>query len=91
MSIYAIGTEVQEKTGRVRKKVEGSKWISRGRYSYMEATKESLDSDQRVFHKDGDRANDSPDNLVAIRFSGTRYELKHSRVIWFPKNSPRYK
>jgi hypothetical protein len=82
--IYTIGTEVQEKNGRVRKKVDEGKWISRGRYVYMKANSEELSSDHRVFHKNGDKANDEPKNLVAIKFNGTRYGLLHSRVLYVP-------
>lgn len=82
---YKIGTEVQSKHGNVRKKIGHSKWTPRARYAYMRAHKRKLDQFDRVFHIDGDRANDNPKNLVAIRFSGNRYSLKRSRVIWEPK------
>lgn len=82
---YPIQTEVQEKSGRVKKKTDEGKWEGRNRINWMKAHKASLEEGQRVFHIDGDKKNDEPDNLVAITFNGPRYSLSHSRVIWMPK------
>ena len=93
---YPIGTEVQDKTGRVKKRLSDAemkdfntknKWISRGRYAWMKEHGEELNENQRVFHIDGDKKNDDPSNLVPITFSGTRYELAHSRVLWVPRQA----
>lgn len=84
---YPIGTVVQEKSGRAKVKVGEREWIGRGRYEYQKANpREKVNGDQRVFHIDGDRFNDDPDNLVAITFTGTIYNLSHSRVIHLPKS-----
>lgn len=85
-----IGTEIQDKSGRVKKKVEdidGAKWVGRNRYNWMMHHKKDLTENDKVYHIDGDKGNDDPSNLVAIRFSAARYSLKHSRVVWVPKNS----
>ncbi len=86
---YDDGTEVQQKRGRVLKKIriddDTTKWVGRGRYVYMKTFKVDLDQDQRVFHIDGDKANDDPKNLVPIRFGGPVYNLAHAKVVWSPK------
>lgn len=93
---YLLGTEVQEKSGRVKKKVadlDGAKWVSRGRYNYMREHKIDLDPNQRIFHANGDCADDSPQNLVCIRFAGKHYDLIHSKVVYHPpqpKKAPVY-
>lgn len=88
---YLVGTQVQDKQGRIKVKVsagdEGSKWISRGRYNYMKHYKIDLTEFHRVFHIDGDIANDDPKNLTAIKFSGKRYNFETSRVVFEPKTA----
>lgn len=88
---YTVGTQVQDKQGRVKVKVssgdDGSKWMSRGRYNYMKHYKIDLSEFHRVFHIDGDIANDDPKNLTAIKFSGKRYSFERSRVIFEPKGA----
>lgn len=83
---HLIETEVQDKSGRVRKKIlvgRKGKWIARGRYIY--GLSHDLDRSQRVFHIDGDRTNDEPDNLVAIAFGVHSYKLSQSRVVFTPR------
>lgn len=90
--IYDVGTEVQEKSGRVKKKLRDGSWITRGRFIYMNKLGKHLDHLDRVFHINGDVSDDNPRNLVAIRFSGNRYTLRTSRVLWEPrppKNLPK--
>lgn len=85
---YLAGTEVQEKSGRVKKKIEdidGAKWIGRNRFNYMKHHKRELDENEKVYHINGDKADDNPENLVAIKFSGVRYALKTSKVVWEPR------
>ncbi len=87
---YEIGTEVQEKSGRVKKKVEdldGAKWIGRNRYNWIKHHKKDLGENDKVYHIDGNKENDDPSNLVAITFSAVKYKLTHSRVVWEPKNT----
>jgi len=83
--IYDIGTEVQEKSGRVKKKLNDGTWITRGRFIYMNKLGKELTPLDRVFHINGVADDDKPRNLVAIRFSGRRYNLQTSRVVWEPK------
>jgi len=90
---YELGTEVQEKSGRVKKKIEdldGAKWVGRNRYNWMQHHKKELGDNDKVYHIDGDKSNDDPSNLVAIKFSGVKYSLKHSRVVWEPKGGEKH-
>ena len=84
MSGYPVGTQVEDKDGRIKIKLPDGKWISRARYEYMKAKKADLDGNQRVFCIDGDRQNHDIKNLVPITFNGTRYSIAHSRVIYSP-------
>lgn len=83
--IYQTGTEVQEKSGRVKKKLNDGSWITRGRFIYINKLGKKLDKFDRVFHINGIADDDTPRNLVAIRFAGNRYSLRTSKVIWTPK------
>ncbi len=85
MKGYLIGTEVQEKSGWVRKKIGKNKWIGRGRYTWIKAHKKELTKNHKVYHVDGKKDNDNPKNLVAILFSGIVHVLESSRVIYRPK------
>lgn len=90
---YLVGTEVQEKSGRVKKKVEdvdGAKWVGRNRYNWMMHHKKDLDQNDKVYHINGNKEDDDPSNLVAIRFSGVRYNIKSSRVVWEPKGGKKH-
>lgn len=85
MSGYLPGTQVEDKSGRIKIKTKDGKWIGMGRHRYIEVKKVQLTQDQRVFHIDGDRHNFDINNLVPISFNGTTYSLAHSRVIYIPK------
>ena len=82
---YDVGTEVQEKSGRVKKKVGDGKWVGRNRHNWEKFFKKDLSDTQRVFHINGDKADDSPKNLVAIEFSRKVYNLKRSKIVWAPE------
>lgn len=82
---FPVGTVIQEKTGRVKVKTDERQWTSRGRHEYEKEHKIKLSGEQRVYHMDGDKANDDPYNLVAITFSGTVYTFSRSRVLFIPK------
>ncbi len=84
-SRHDVLTEVQEKSGRVRKKIGKGEWMGRNRYNWMKYHKKDLDENMRVFHINGDKADDDPGNLVAIQFNRTVYNLTHSTVVWRPK------
>lgn len=87
---YELGTEIQDKSGRVKKKIgdsEGAKWMGRNRYNWMQHHKRELEDGEKVFHMNGDKADDTPGNLVAIKFIGIKYNLKRSRVVYAPKKS----
>jgi hypothetical protein len=93
---YEPGTEVQEKSGRVKKKIfisdtEGCKWMSRGRYNFMQKYKVDLTENDKVYHIDGNKENDDPSNLVAIHFNAVRVNISHSRVVWEPPKTQKYK
>lgn len=85
---YLIGTQVQEKNGRIKVKVgdvDGAKWISKGRHDYMRQYKEDLTPFDRVYFKNGNPEDFTKGNLVAIKFTGARVSLQHSKVIYQPK------
>lgn len=81
---YKSGTQVQDKTGRVKVKLPSGKWEGRGRYNFNKVVRR-VRPHERVFHLDGDRANDNPKNLVAVAFGIKHYDIATSRVVWAPK------
>lgn len=84
---YPEGTIIQQKTGYIQVKVKG-RWISQGRLHYQKAHG-TLEREQRVYHIDGDRTNNDEDNLVAITFSTTRFQLlPQRRIMFMPKLKP---
>lgn len=79
---YPLGTQVQSKQGYVKVKTREG-WVGRNRYNWALAHGD-LSKNQKVYHINGDKADDKPHNLVAISFNTTKYALKHSRVLWIP-------
>lgn len=84
---HELGTEVQEKSGRVRKKVGDGTWMGRNRYNWMRHYKKEIPDNCRIYHRNGDKADDSIDNLIDIHFSTKVYALKHSQVVFVPKKT----
>jgi hypothetical protein len=92
MSIYLTGTEVQNKNGSVKKKLSDGSWIGRNRYIAMQKIlHRDLLENERVYHLDGDKANDEPENLAVIKFQTKLYKLQHSRVVFAPQKDKNYK
>lgn len=88
ISNYPAGTIIQNKTGYIHVKQPNGKWIGQGRLNYIKEHGH-LSDDQRVYHIDGDRTNNSEENLVAITFSTTRFQLlPQRRIMFMPKLKP---
>ncbi len=50
-----------------------------------ELSKGDLEPGDKVYHIDGDRTNNKPNNLAKIHFNQTKFiMLKESRVLWMP-------
>lgn len=83
---YPLGTRVQHRNGYIVVKTEDG-MISEGRRVW-ELSKGDLAPGDRVFHSDGDRTNNNPNNLVKVHFNATKFVmLKESKVLWLPKLS----
>jgi len=89
MKRHLIGTHIQDTNGRVRVKIGPSDWVARGRLNWMRFHREEIMPNERIFHINGDRANDNKENLIKIRFTGTRYFLRHSKILFRPKEVPK--
>lgn len=81
---YQVGTQVQQKNGAVIVKLQDGKWTTRARWTIG---LDKLFPDQKVFHINGDKADDNRDNLVPITFNGRKYSLAKSRVIFKPRSA----
>lgn len=81
---YPALSQVQQKSGRVYIKDHDGKWHPRGRVNMARQLGRDLDTNEKVFHVNGNPADDSPDNLVAIKFTGTIYRIAHSRPVYVP-------
>ena len=92
MHSYPAGSEVQSISGHVRKKTSDGTWMGRGRWvAQHKLKKRELEPNERVFHMDGNPANDDPSNLAVITFSGTVYRLKRSKPVYIPPLPPKAK
>lgn len=84
LASYPTGSQVQGKSGHVRVKDRDGKWHPRGRVEMARFLKRELLPSERVFHINGKPDEDHPENLVAIKFSGTRYFIARSRPVYIP-------
>jgi hypothetical protein len=88
-----VGTEIEDKTGRIKKKIsggdDGAKWVSKGRYEFMKQHKIDLQPNQRVFFQDGDCHNFAKENLTYVTFSGKHYARARAGIWWKPKENQR--
>lgn len=86
MHRYPIGTRNQSRTGYIFIKTEKRGWIAEARLiAEMKLSDHELESNERVFHKDGNRENNKPENLAVIRFNTTKYKLlPTSRPLFIP-------
>ncbi len=86
MHNYPVGSEVQAKTGHVKKKISDGKWQGRNRWvAEKKIVKRELHQNERVFHINGKKDDDGTKNLVIITFSMTKFILPKSQVIFIPK------
>lgn len=81
---YTEGTIYQCRSGYVFIKKDGHR-IPYGRYVLARTLRRPLEENERAYHKDGDRANNDPSNLVAITFSGITYNMKATKILFVPK------
>lgn len=85
---YPVGTKVQHRNRYIFVKCDGEKkWKAEHRWVMeQKVLGRDLEEGERVYHRDGDRENNQPANLVAIKFATTKYVfLKKSRVLYIPK------
>ena len=81
---YPASSEVQRKTGHVYVKDVDGKWHPRGRVKMSRFLRRALLENEKVFHVNGRPDDDHPENLIAIKFTGTRYAIDHSRPVFIP-------
>jgi hypothetical protein len=78
---YRPGTRVQHKNGVIFVKTEDGVMVESRRV--WELTKGELSEGDKVYHIDGDRTNNKPNNLAKIHFNATKFVmLKESKVLW---------
>lgn len=85
MHNYPAQAEVQRQSGHVYVKGPDGKWHPRGRIKMARFRQRPLEDSERVYHINGNPSDDHPDNLVAIRFSGTIYRIPKSRPVYIPQ------
>lgn len=80
------GTVIQRRSGYIYVKTEKG-WVPESRLvASLKLIKRDLEEGERVFHKDGNRENNRPENLSVIKFNMTKYQLLPSaRIIHLPK------
>lgn len=86
MHRYPVGSVVQRRNGYIFIKTDAGQWISEHRLvcATQVEHRELMDA-EKVFHRDGNRENNKPDNVVAIKFNRTRYRLlPTSRPLYIP-------
>lgn len=82
-SRYIPGTLVQRKDGaHYIKTPKGMKPLAR--HVWEEHHAHPLQEGQRVFHVNGNRQDNKPQNLVAIKFNTTRYAFEW-KILYVPK------
>jgi hypothetical protein len=87
MRNYPVGSKVQHTTRYVFVKGSEGKWKSEHRWmAELKLLNRELEEGERVFHKDGVKDNNNPDNLVVIKFSTAKFvPMKKSKVLFIPK------
>ena len=88
MHNYPAGARIQRRSGYIfTKTAEGMKAESRW-VAEQKILSRDLEPGERVFHKNGDREDNSAQNLSVIKFNTTKYvPLKTSRVLFVPKHA----
>lgn len=83
---YPPGSVVQRSNGYVFVKTDRG-WTAQHRLIASNVLeKRELVKNERVYHKNGDREDNDPKNLVVLRFSEHRFKhLPHPRIIYIPK------
>jgi len=87
MHNYPTGSRIKTRAGYVFIKMTSGKWKSEHRFN-MENSKlhRELREGERVFHLNGDREDNSPNNLINIQFNTTPFRLlNHREILFIPK------
>lgn len=80
---YPLGTRVQYRSGYIQVKTEEG-MVAEARRVW-ELTHGELVPGDRIFHLDGDRANNNIRNLAKVHFNDTKFKmLKESKILWMP-------
>lgn len=81
-----VGAVVQHRDGYAYVKTEEG-WIAEHRIvAALKVERRELMTGEKVYHKDGNRENNKPDNLAVIRFNTTKYRLLPApRLLFMPK------
>lgn len=70
-----VGSVVQYRTGYIYVKTSDG-WKAESRVvAELKLVKRELEQGEKVFHRDGDRTNNRPENLAVIKFNPTKYRL----------------
>lgn len=92
--VRAVPGEIrQHRNGYIFIKLENGEWQAHHRW-VMEHDVEhrELKENERVYHKDGRRDNNEPENLVTISYSLTPFKvLEKTRVLFVPRATPQAK
>lgn len=87
---YLTGTIVLRTDGYRFVKQMSGKWISEHRLNAGRSLTRDLFPNERVFHRNGKRDDNSLNNLVIIKFNLEKFKrLPHSRIIFIPKLTPK--
>lgn len=67
-------------------KGEDGKWKAESRFVMADKLGRDLEANEKVYHLNGDREDNSAKNLVVIKFRTTKYvPLVKRRILWIPK------
>lgn len=82
-----VGTVLQRRSGYIYVKTQDRGWVPEGRLvAELKIEKHQLEECEKVYHRDGNRANNKPDNLAVIRFNLTKYRLlPRPQIVYMPK------
>ena len=86
---YPVGTIKQTKDGYVFEKIHAGtlkKFVAQHRLvAEREIKGGALEHNERVYRRDGDKANNAKENLVILKFNVIKYRLKKTKIIYMPK------
>jgi hypothetical protein len=90
MHQYPSGSIIQHRNGYIFIKQENEKWQPQSRFVMeQQVLGRDLEKHERVYHKDGDRTNNDPGNLVVIKVGAREFKLLERSVPLFIPNAQR--